>query len=141
MRKPTSETSQTHGTFTQTSTTLALDTALHSEWVRHNLRMLIPLMIFELFQLRCRYTQLPPSSSVKDEPFDPSKVEMVTVPALGAEWGKDEMYQATKAGKRERKVESRKQFWKEWNRGQRGLCGHYFTRKVLVWVLFGLICV
>lgn len=103
--------------------------------------MLISLVIFELFPFRCRYTQLPPSSLIKDEPFDSSKVEMVTVPALGAEWGKDELHQASKAGKRERKAESRKKFWKEWNRDQRGLCGHYFTRKVLVFVLFGVICV
>ena len=66
---------------------------------------------------------------------------MVTVPALGAEWGKDEMYQMTKTGRKERKHETRKDFWKAWNRGERGLCGRYFTRKVLVWFLFGLCCV
>ena len=65
---------------------------------------------------------------------------MVTVPALGPEWGKDEMYQMTKAGKTERKNESRAQFWKSWNRGERGLCGPYFTRRVLVFFLFGLCC-
>lgn len=96
---------------------------------------------FGIGQTKPAYTQLPPSSSLKDEPFDPTKVEMVTVPALGAEWGKEELHQATKAGKRERKVESRKHFWKEWNRGHRGLCGHYFTRRVLIFFLFGLICV
>lgn len=66
------------------------------------------------------------------------KVEMVTVPALGPEWAKDEMHGATKAGKRERKREARREFWKSFNRGERGLCGRYFTRKVLVFALFGL---
>lgn len=73
--------------------------------------------------------------------MDPDgKVELVTVPALGPEWGKDEMHQMTKAGKTERKKESRAQFWKSWNRGEIGLCGPYFTRKVLVFFLFGLCC-
>jgi hypothetical protein len=69
-----------------------------------------------------------------------NKVEMVTVPAMGPEWGKDEMHQMTKAGKTERKNESRAQFWKSWNRGQRGLCGRYFTRRVFVFFLFALCC-
>ena len=73
--------------------------------------------------------------------MDPeNKVEMVTVPALGPEWGKDEMYQMTKAGKTERKNESRAQFWKSWNRGERGLCGRYFTRRVFIFFVFGLCC-
>ena len=89
------------------------------------------------------YSQIRPTTSfLKEEALDPeAKVEMVTVPAMGAEWGKDEMHQMTKAGKKERKNESRAQFWKSWNRGERGLCGHYFTRKVLVFFLFGLCCV
>jgi hypothetical protein len=66
---------------------------------------------------------------------------MVTVPALGPEWGKDEMHQMTKAGKTERKNESRAHFWKSWNRGERGLCGRFFTRKVFVFFLFGFIAV
>ncbi|PPQ84285.1 hypothetical protein CVT25_013223 [Psilocybe cyanescens] len=95
---------------------------------------------FGVGQNETAYAQIPPMPSpmLKDEPLDGSKVEMVTVPALGAEWGKDELYQASKAGKRQRKKESRAQFWKAWNRGERGLCGRYFTRKVLVWFLFGL---
>lgn len=92
--------------------------------------------LYLLFLLR--YAPLPPSGPLmKAEPTDNDKVEMVTVPALGAEWGKDELFQATKAGRRERKKETRAQFWKSWNRGERGLCGRYFTRKVLVWFLFG----
>lgn len=88
------------------------------------------------------YTQIESSGSLlKEEAVDPeNKVEMVTVPALGAEWGKDEMHQLTKAGKTERKIESRVEFWKSWNRGQRGLCGRYFTRKVFIFFLFGLCC-
>ncbi|KDR82566.1 hypothetical protein GALMADRAFT_58251 [Galerina marginata CBS 339.88] len=91
-------------------------------------------------QNQAAYTQIPPSSSLLQEEPDQGKVEMVTVPALGAEWGKEELHQVTKAGKRERKLETRKQFWKSWNRGERGLCGRYFTRKVLVWFLFGVCC-
>jgi len=60
---------------------------------------------------------------------------------LGSEWGKDEIHQLTKAGKAERKRESRARFWKAWNRGEKGLCGPYFTRKVLVFFLFGLCCI
>ena len=63
-------------------------------------------------------------------------VEMVTVPALGPEWKADELRNMTKAGKREDKAERRAQKWKEWRRGERGLCGRYFTRKFLAW--FGL---
>ena len=88
------------------------------------------------------YTQIESSGSLlKEEAVDPEgKVEMVTVPALGPEWGKDEMHQMTKTGKKERKNESRAQFWKSWNRGERGLCGPYFTRKVFIFVLFGVCC-
>ncbi|PPQ65901.1 hypothetical protein CVT26_000921 [Gymnopilus dilepis] len=97
---------------------------------------------FGMGQKQAAYTQIPPSTSLLKEEPDPqgSKVEMVTVPALGAEWSKDELYNATKAGKRERRLESRKEFWKAWKRGERGLCGRYFTRKVLIWFLFGLCC-
>lgn len=48
------------------------------------------------------------------------------------------MRDMTKAGKREKKAESRRQKWKEFNRGERGLCGRFLTRKVLAFVLFGL---
>ena len=89
------------------------------------------------------YTQIQSSGSLlkEEEVVDPeNKVEMVTVPALGPEWGKDEMHQMTKAGKTERKNESRAQFWKSWNRGERGLCGPYFTRRVFIFFIFGLCC-
>lgn len=68
-------------------------------------------------------------------------VEMITVPALGPEWKREEMRDMTKAGKREKKEESRRAKWKAWNRGERGMCGRYFTRKVLVFTLFGLCAV
>ena len=63
---------------------------------------------------------------------------MVTVPAMGAEWSKDELKNMTKAGRKEKKAESRKEFWTAWRRDQRGLCGKWFTRRVLVFFLFGL---
>lgn len=67
-----------------------------------------------------------------------NKVEMVTVPALGSEWSKDELRGMTKASRKEAKSDRRREYWKSWNRGERGLCGKYFTRKVLTFVLFGL---
>lgn len=67
--------------------------------------------------------------------MDPEgKVEMVTVPALGSEWGKHEAHRVSEKGEWAH-------FWKSWNRGERGLCGRYFTRKVLVFFLFGVCCV
>lgn len=63
---------------------------------------------------------------------------MVTVPAMGAEWSKDELKNMTKRGRKEKKAEKRKQFWTEWRRDQRGLCGKYFTRRTLVFFLFAL---
>jgi len=67
-------------------------------------------------------------------------VEMVTVPALGPEWQRDELRNMTKAGRREKKTESRKHAWKEWNRGHRGMCGKWFTKRMLVVFLFILCC-
>jgi poly(3-hydroxybutyrate) depolymerase len=84
--------------------------------------------------------QTPPTPSALEQQVDSSgnKVEMVTVPAMGAEWSKDEMKNMTKRGRKEDKRERRSQFWKAWKRDQRGLCGKYFTRRVLVFFLFGL---
>lgn len=86
--------------------------------------------------------QTPRTPAVVDQ-VDSSgnKVEMVTVPAMGAEWSKDELKNMTKRGRKEDKRERRKEFWKAWNRDQRGLCGKYFTRRVLVFFLFGLCAV
>jgi hypothetical protein len=61
---------------------------------------------------------------------------MVTVPALGPEWKLSEMRDMTKAGKREKKAEARKEAWKLWKRDQVGLCGGWLTRRVFVFILF-----
>lgn len=89
------------------------------------------------------YKQIEHRTLIEDAASSVGPVELVTVPALGPEWKRSEMRDMTKAGKREKKVESRAQKWKEWNRGERGLCGRWFTRKVLVFFLFGLavVCV
>jgi hypothetical protein len=65
-------------------------------------------------------------------------VEMVTVPALGPEWKASEMRDMTKGAKREKLAEERGQKWKEWRRGERGMCGNYFTRRFTVFFVFGL---
>ncbi|KAL1744239.1 hypothetical protein HDZ31DRAFT_39146 [Schizophyllum fasciatum] len=80
-----------------------------------------------------------PKIAVDDSGAGP--VEMVTVPALGPEWGKEEMRNMTKKAKRARKYESRHDKWIAWKRGERGMCGKWFTRKVTAWVLFVLIIV
>ncbi|KIK69936.1 hypothetical protein GYMLUDRAFT_34340 [Collybiopsis luxurians FD-317 M1] len=76
----------------------------------------------------------------KEDASSIGPVEMVTVPAMGPEWQRDELRDMTKAGKREKKTESRRKAWKEWNRGERGMCGKWFTRRMLVIFLFLLCC-
>ncbi|KAJ3771313.1 hypothetical protein FB446DRAFT_645457 [Lentinula raphanica] len=76
----------------------------------------------------------------EEAPSTIGPVEMVTVPAMGPEWQREELKNMTKAGKREKKSESRRQAWREWNRGQRGICGKWFTRKMLIIFLFVLCC-
>jgi hypothetical protein len=88
-----------------------------------------------------RYQQLDQPSPAKlggDTPTGTGPVEMVTVPALGPEWKRSEMREMTKAGKREKKKAERTDTWKQWKRDQRGLCGGWLTRKVFVFVLFGI---
>ncbi|KAI0770673.1 hypothetical protein C8Q74DRAFT_919081 [Fomes fomentarius] len=65
-------------------------------------------------------------------------VEMVTVPALGAEWKADELRGMSKKAKREEKMENVASKWKRWNRGETGLCGRHFTRRFTAWFMFGL---
>jgi hypothetical protein len=65
-------------------------------------------------------------------------VEMVTVPALGPEWKASEMHDMRKSAKREKTTEAQLEKWKQWRRGERGMCGNYFTRKFTVFFLFGL---
>ncbi|KAF8631041.1 hypothetical protein AX15_002649 [Amanita polypyramis BW_CC] len=84
------------------------------------------------------YQQLLPSTSKAEEYSGP--VEMVTVPALGSEWSKDELRDMTKSGRKEKKAESRREAWKAWNRGERGMCGRHCTRKVFVFAMF-ILCV
>lgn len=66
-----------------------------------------------------------------------NQVEMVTVPALGAEWKASELRDMTKSGRAEARAEERRRKWREFNRDQRGLCGQrWATRRTLVIGLF-----
>ncbi len=66
-------------------------------------------------------------------------VEMVTVPALGAEWGKDELNAMTKKGRKEQQSEGFGRKWRAFNRGQYGLFGSkWLTRRTIVFVVFAL---
>jgi len=66
-------------------------------------------------------------------------VELVTVPALGAAWGKDELKAMTKDGRKEKKSEDRALKWKAFNRGQYGLCGSkWLTRRTVVFTAFAV---
>ena len=65
-------------------------------------------------------------------------VEMVTVPALGPEWKASELHEMSRSGKKERNTEARNQKWKDWKRGNRGLCGRWFTWRFTVFFVFGL---
>ena len=62
---------------------------------------------------------------------------MVTVPALGAEWGKDELQGMTKRARREEKSDRFKVKWRAFNRGQYGIFGKkWLTRRTVVFVIF-----
>jgi hypothetical protein len=89
------------------------------------------------------YQQLPtPLAKGDDTASSIGPVEMVTVPGFGPEWKKSEMRDMTKAGKREKKAEGRRQIWTQWRRDQRGMFGkQWLTRRYLVFFLFGLSCV
>ena len=67
-----------------------------------------------------------------------TQVEMVTVPALGPEWKASELREISRSGKKEREADARGVKWKEWRRGQRGLCGGWFTWRFTVFFVFGL---
>lgn len=77
----------------------------------------------------------PPVQKYEDVPST-GPVEMVTVPALGAEWRKTEMQAMTKAGRRELTDDERSRKWKTWWRDQGGLCGRWGTRKHVAILLF-----
>ncbi|KAG5644549.1 hypothetical protein DXG03_008204 [Asterophora parasitica] len=85
------------------------------------------------------YHQIPPSTPKEEQQEGVANpVEMVTVPALGPEWARSELRDMTKAGRREKKAETRREKLTAWNRGERGICGKYFTKKTLVFVVFGV---
>jgi hypothetical protein len=87
------------------------------------------------------YQQLSPqlSGKVDAESVSQGPVEMVTVPALGAEWGKDELKDMTKRGRREKNTEDFGRKWKAFNRGAYGLFGRkWLTRRTIVFFIFGL---
>ena len=66
-------------------------------------------------------------------------VELVTVPALGAEWKRSELQQMTSKGRKELRSNGGKlRSWRAWTRDQRGICGRWGTRKHLAIFLFVL---
>ena len=98
-----------------------------------------------------RYQRLPPDSAAsvrtptKAEEMSNAQstgapVELVTVPALGAEWKKSELEAMTKKGRRKLKDSDKRQKFREWTRDQRGCCGRYGTRKQVAIGSF-IICV
>ncbi|KAJ7599974.1 hypothetical protein C8J56DRAFT_846601 [Mycena floridula] len=68
-------------------------------------------------------------------------VELVTVPALGPEWQRSEMRDMTKAGRREKKADSRRERWKAWNRDKSGMCGGYLKRKTVVFIVAAVVVI
>jgi len=76
-------------------------------------------------------------SETKSEAPDPA-VELVTVPAFGAEWKAEELRAMTKKGQRDDDNEIKRLKWKHWTRDQYGFCGGWATRKTVVIVAFGL---
>ncbi|KAH7099541.1 hypothetical protein BKA62DRAFT_709869 [Auriculariales sp. MPI-PUGE-AT-0066] len=91
-----------------------------------------------------RLNNTPPAFSSADSKGRKSdattpEVELVTVPAFGAEWNKDELKGMTKSGKRKAKTQARNDTVRAWFRGEEGACGGCFTRRLLVFVIFGLI--
>ncbi|KAI0298116.1 hypothetical protein B0F90DRAFT_1735099 [Multifurca ochricompacta] len=90
------------------------------------------------------YQQLSPQLTGKmdEESSTQGPVEMVTVPALGAEWGKDELKDMTKRGRREKKSENFGRKWKAFHRGEYGLFGRkWLTRRLLVFTVFAICAV
>jgi len=85
-----------------------------------------------------RYQKLNHTPTKTEDVPPPPGVEMVTVPALGPEWKRSELRDMTKAAKREARAEVRREKLKQWYRDQRGLCGGWLTRRLLVFIAFGL---
>lgn len=80
-----------------------------------------------------------PPASVRGQEAD-TPVELVTVPALGAEWKAEELRAMTKKGRKEDRDYERRQKFKAWWRDEIGLCGKWGTRRTIVWLAFFLIC-
>jgi len=92
-----------------------------------------------LIELWNRYQSLSRGSLKHDDSVSATgtQVEMVTVPALGPEWKASELHNMTRSAKKERKAEVRGHKWKQWRRGERGLCGRWFTWRFTVFFVFG----
>jgi hypothetical protein len=90
----------------------------------------------DLYLQKNRYQALGSPSKVEDNAHP---VEMVTVPALGPEWGKREMRDMTKAGKAENRANARREYYQQWRRGERGIGGTWCTWKIFVFFCFGFI--
>jgi hypothetical protein len=89
------------------------------------------------------YRQIPAGSG-GSKPITPMSetgtgpVELVTVPALGAEWQKSELRAMTNSGKREARTEKLANKWRSFRRDENGFCGiRGLTRTLFVWILFG----
>ncbi|KAF8574224.1 hypothetical protein K439DRAFT_1399184 [Ramaria rubella] len=86
------------------------------------------------------YRQIPVGASKPETPGSESgtPVELVTVPALGAEWKSSELRAMTKSGKREVRAEKFGAKWRAFRRDENGFCGiKWLTRRLFVIILFG----
>lgn len=87
------------------------------------------------------YHKLPPQTpgaiKVESEGL-PEGVELVTVPALGPDWKKSEIEGMRTATHRAERWDDRRRKAREWWRDQRSCFG--FSRRILVFILFGLCC-
>jgi len=94
---------------------------------------------FGLGQNEPTYQQIPSPRATGDEETAKGPVELVTVPALGAEWGKNELKAMTKKGRKEETKGDFGRKWRAFNRGQYGLFGSkWLTRRTVVFSIFGL---
>ncbi len=93
-----------------------------------------------LAYIRESYQQIPsPHPARVEEDSSKGPVELVTVPALGAEWGKTELKAMTKKGRKEQDSEGFGRKWKAFNRGQYGLFGRkWLTRRTVVFIAFAV---
>jgi hypothetical protein len=77
-----------------------------------------------------------------EEDSNKGPVELVTVPGLGAEWGKNELKSMTKKGRKDKDSEGFVRKWRAFNRGQYGLCGSkWLTRRTVVFIVFAVCAV